>query len=210
MKKTTYLLITALLAILMAVSCKTSNDIDENPMVPCLNRAVFADHSQSQYVLPYPVGESYELVQSYCTPNNSHNNQLSYDFLMPIGAEILASRSGIVVELVSDQPDSEVNGPVLGEDNHVNIQHDDGSVGFYAHFKQNSICVQVGERVEVGQFLGFSGNSGCSLPHLHFGVYQTWPPREGFDLPVNFRNTDGHHDERGGLIAGEFYLSLPY
>lgn len=55
------------------------------------------------------------------------------------------------------------------------------------------------------------GNSGYSgEPHLHFGVYEDYPPVDGYDLPVNFRNADGSIDERGGLIRGEVYTALPY
>jgi murein DD-endopeptidase MepM/ murein hydrolase activator NlpD len=149
------------------------------------------------------------LVQSYCTVGNSHRNQLAYDFLMPIGVPLIAARSGVVVELVADQPDSEPGGPTLGTHNHVNIRHSDGTVGFYAHFSQYSILVEVGDLVAVGDTLGLSGNSGSSTPHLHFGVYRTWPAVEGDDLPVNFRNAQGALDSRGGLVAGVSYLALP-
>ena len=38
-----------------------------------------------------------------------------------------------------------------------------------AHFKEESIVVEVGEKVVEGQFLGLVGNSGTtSEPHIHF------------------------------------------
>lgn len=46
--------------------------------------------------------------------------------------------------------------------------------------------------------------------HLHFGVYEGRPAREGFDVPVNFRNTDGPVDERNGLVPGNFYKAVEY
>jgi len=174
----------------------------------CLERAIFGEPSESVYILPYSVGESFELVQSYCAPSNSHSNQLAYDFIMPIGVSIIASRSGIVRELREDQKDSEPGGNPIGTHNHLNIQHEDGSVAFYAHLKEESVFVEVGDTIIVGDTIALSGNSGTSLPHLHFGVYRTWPAIEGDDLAVNFRNTDGPLDENGGLITAESYEAL--
>ena len=56
-----------------------------------------------------------------------------------------------------------------------------------------------------------SGNSSQSdEPHLHFGVYEDYPPAEGVDIPVNFRNADGPLDSLGGLIRWEFYTATSY
>jgi hypothetical protein len=47
----------------------------------------------------------------------------------------------------------------------------EGEAGFamYAHLREGSVSVRVGDRVELGQLLGRVGNSGNStMPHLHF------------------------------------------
>ena len=49
-----------------------------------------------------------------------------------------------------------------------------------------------------------------NFPHLHFAVYRDWPPQEGFDLPISFKNVKGPLDSRGGLIADEWYEALPF
>jgi murein DD-endopeptidase MepM/ murein hydrolase activator NlpD len=42
---------------------------------------------------------------------------------------------------------------------------------FFAHFKQHSIKVKQGQKVNQGQLLGLCGNSGnSSEPHLHFHI----------------------------------------
>ena len=46
-------------------------------------------------------------------------------------------------------------------------------------------------------------------PHLHFGVYQYWPPNEGDDMPVNFRNASGQHDSLRGLASWWLFKALP-
>jgi hypothetical protein len=47
---------------------------------PCYSRARFEDPADSPYVLPFPVGRSYRISQTYCFPEGSHSIQLVYDF----------------------------------------------------------------------------------------------------------------------------------
>jgi murein DD-endopeptidase MepM/ murein hydrolase activator NlpD len=176
---------------------------ERNPV--CLERAEFGDPGDSLYVLPYPVRIEYWLNQSYCFLNGGHTNQLAYDFSTPIGSEVTAARAGFVREVREDLPDIPNNDPDVH--NRVFIEHDDGTVAFYAHLQQNGVVVEVGDRVEAGQLIAYNGNSGNTggIPHLHFMVYQGWPPQHGEDVPINFRNALGPLDELGGLMRGVFY-----
>jgi murein DD-endopeptidase MepM/ murein hydrolase activator NlpD len=190
------------------VSCGGSPESPNTPSGPsCLDRAIFGDSAQSLYVLPYPVGTEYLVLQSYCTPGGSHSNQLAYDFEMPIGTPVTAARGGVVVYVVDTYLDADRD---TSHFNYIFIQHDDGTVAFYAHFQLHSIVVRQNDRVETGQFIANSGSSGTPVADLHFGVYQSWPVRDGYDLPVNFRNAQGPLDQRGGLQRGITYLALPY
>jgi murein DD-endopeptidase MepM/ murein hydrolase activator NlpD len=175
----------------------------------CLERANFGDPADSLYILPFPAGREYRLSQTYCYSQGGHRTQLAYDFALPIGPEVIAARGGVVRATrddLSDVGDSRNS----SEHNHVLIEHEDGTVGFYAHLKQHGVLVEVGQRVETGQRLGYSGASGNTggFPHLHFGVYSNWPATEGDDEPVNFRNALGPLDHRGGLIQDVFYKAL--
>ena len=188
------------LLFLAGCSCKARNPIG------CMERAVFGEPSESPYILPYPVGSSYRLMQGYCYPKGGHREKLAYDFETPVGSQVIASRGGLVMKVRGDHPD-DGRQPDPGQHNHVMIKHDDGTVGFYAHLKQNSILVNLGDRICQGQPIAQSGNSGNTkgLPHLHFGVYQRWPAVETFDVPINFRNAEGIIDKRGGLRPGGFF-----
>lgn len=85
---------------------------------------------------------------------------------MPNGTPVLAAREGRVA-LVR----SESNRKGRGWDNHVIIHHEDGTYGWYLHFRQGGVAVAVGERVAAGDLIGYSGNTGHSTrPHLHFQV----------------------------------------
>ena len=186
------------------------NEEKRTPL-PCMERAVFGDPSQSAYILPYPVGHSYRLMQGYCYSKGGHRNQLAYDFETPVGTPVITSRDGEVMKVRSDLPDDGKQ-PESGRHNHIMIRHEDGTVAFYAHLKQDSILVKVGDSVSQGQPIASSGNSGNTqgLPHLHFGVYESWPPVEGFDVSVNFRNSEGILDRRNGLRPGGYFKALPY
>jgi murein DD-endopeptidase MepM/ murein hydrolase activator NlpD len=174
----------------------------------CYERAYFGDPAESAYILPFSPGSAYEILQSYCTRESSHVNQLAYDFLIPVGVEIIAARGGVVWELREEQPD---DGRDCQDHNYVLIQHDDGSVGFYAHLMQDGVQVDEGDRVERGETIALSGNSCTNnIPHLHFGVYSSWPPVEGDDQPVNFVNARGPIDDRGGLMVAYLYRAVDY
>jgi len=172
----------------------------------CMRRVVFHDPAESEYVLPFPVGERYVVRQSYCFERGGHSIQLAYDFAMPIGADVVAARAGEVVETFEDAPNGQT-----GPNNYVFILHDDGTVAMYAHLTQHGVDVEVGQRVAAGQRIGTSGSSGLGLentPHLHFGVYRSWPNADGDDVAVNFSNADGPLDMLGGLVMGASYEAL--
>jgi hypothetical protein len=55
-----------------------------------------------------------------------------------------------------------------GYGNHVGIQHDDGTVAWYAHMVTDSSPVFLNQIVGRGAFIGELGNTGNSSgPHLH-------------------------------------------
>jgi murein DD-endopeptidase MepM/ murein hydrolase activator NlpD len=172
----------------------------------CVERASFGDPAQSVYILPFPVGKSYNLSQTYCYLHSSHKNEYAYDFDMPLGAEIIASRAGEVVEVIENLPSDQP----WPDNNRLQIQHQDGTVARYLHVKQNSVIPVVGDTVEMGQVIAQAAMSGTIDPHLHFAVYRSFPGIEADDVSVNFRNADGPHDARGGLIQGGMFTALPW
>ncbi len=57
--------------------------------------------------------------------------------------------------------------------NAVYLSHEDGSLTWYGHLKNNSLTTKaVGDQVAQGEYLGIVASSGNSTgPHLHFEVY---------------------------------------
>ncbi|MBC7098002.1 M23 family metallopeptidase [Candidatus Bipolaricaulota bacterium] len=63
----------------------------------------------------------------------------------------------------------------------VILDHGDGYSTYYGHLSQ--IIVHVGQFVEVGQVIGFSGNTGLSTgPHLHFEIRNLGEPIDPLPL----------------------------
>ncbi|MFC1640153.1 M23 family metallopeptidase [Gemmatimonadota bacterium] len=193
------------------VGCDEFVDVSE--LTPeCLARANFGNPEESHFVLPFPVGASYEVLQGYCGsgPWSSHNNRFALDFDMRTGDQVVAARSGIVVAVVDQFDDSGLRDD--SELNYVVIEHEDGTAAAYAHIQQSSALVGVGDTVAGGDPIANSGNSGFTdnNPHLHFELYSQFPYHWLDDsIPVTFRNAGGALDERGGLQYGEVYMALP-
>ncbi|MEU1885096.1 M23 family metallopeptidase [Micromonospora rifamycinica] len=84
------------------------------------------------------------------------------DFALPAGTPIHAAAAGTVVK-AGDAGD--------GYGISVFLDHGNGYLTHYAH--QGSLKVAVGDRVGVGQVIGYEGSTGDSTgPHLHFEVHQ--------------------------------------
>jgi len=90
------------------------------------------------------------------------------------GAEVLAVADGTIVAVRDDVPDpATVSGrprPGIADasGNFVMLDIGDGRIATYEHLKQRA-PVKVGDRVKVGQVVGYLGFTGqASAPHLHF------------------------------------------
>jgi acetyl esterase/lipase len=164
----------------------------------------FPDPTASEFNLPFPAGDRYELSQSYCNPLGGHRNRIAYDFSMPIGASIVAARGGTVVETVSHYVDGDLR---RGHNNRVLIRHEDESVAWCGHLQRDSVLVREGEVVVQGQPIGASGNTGNTgnLPHLHFEVFRSKAYEYSDAIPVSFRNAIGPRNDQEGLIQGKRY-----
>ena len=124
--------------------------------------------TRQRYPLPWR-GGPFRLTQgangkySHFTPKGRY----AMDIAMPEGTPIVAARGGVVVKTENQQSGRGTN----PSGNYVRILHDDGTMGVYLHLMKGSVQVREGRRVEAGQQIARSGNTGNSTgPHLHFVV----------------------------------------
>ena len=112
------------------------------------------------------------------------------------GQDILAPADGVVVEMQSRHPNSEIfpsrRASCKAHDirgNYVLIQHAENEYSLLAHLKPDSICVNLGEQVKRGQKIAECGNTGnTSEPHLHFQIQAGRSFFNSPGLPVEFEN----------------------
>lgn len=164
-----------------------------------------ARHDDSAvYELPYSPGNKYKVTQGY-NGKFSHNgaNQYATDWQMPEGTLVLAARGGIVVRT---KDDSDKGGGSMEFDkynNYVLIRHDDGTLAHYCHLQKGGVLVRPGQRVETGDAIAHSGNTGFSSgAHLHFCVFKTRDGHQRISLPVKFRTAT---DAVTTLVSGKSY-----
>ncbi len=194
-----------------------------------------ASGPDTYYKLPFRATGGWKLFNgNYDDPISGHpdsgktvvgnNQKYAFDFapdannnnVGEIGQDILAARSGIVVdEQTAETGNSWATGPTVdylfatahlppsgytGVGNFVVLRQIDGSYGVYWHFMPNTITVGVGDYVKRGAVLGHDGYSGnASTPHLHFDVRGNWdvaypPPGSNTEYPtIPVRFQDANH-----------------
>lgn len=124
-----------------------------------------------EYGLPFLFDSTYLIMQGY-NGNFSHQDKFALDIDMPIGTPILATRDGIVINVVENNNKGCPTKECLEFNNLIKIMHVDGSFAEYIHLKQDGASVMKGHLVKKGQIIGYSGNTGWSSdPHLHFEVF---------------------------------------
>lgn len=160
--------------------------------------SIYGGSSHQGYVLPFADG-SFKLLQGYNGPyGHTGHAEFAYDFQMPIGTTVIASRSGEVVSVVEKNSDG-TRKP--GEENVVVVRHSDGTFARYYHLTKDGALVSVGAKVKQGDKIGLSGNSGASAgAHLHFDVTKTCYEWGCQTIEIEFSNA-----KENPLKAGETY-----
>lgn len=157
--------------------------------------SIYPSQASSPYRLPWKAGISRFVSQgnrSFTSHRGLHF--YAWDFVMPLGAEIVAAPDGKVIKVVQN-----FSGVGL-EPNYIWIQHEDDQISNYGHIQQNSALVREGDAVRSGQPIALNGMVGqTTLPHVHFVVFNKDATES---IPVSFHDVPG-----GAPFAGHFYTS---
>jgi murein DD-endopeptidase MepM/ murein hydrolase activator NlpD len=134
-------------------------EIDQNSF-PKPGTKVLAYPLDGVFVTQY-FGKSVDALRLYVS--GTHNGM---DFRASPGTQIKSAADGIVIG--TGDTDKVCRGASYGR--WVMVRHKNGLSSLYAHLEL--IKVSEGQSVQVGELLGYSGNTGYSTgPHLHFGLF---------------------------------------
>lgn len=171
------------------------------------------DENYPDSLLDYACGE-----RTYDTESGLNHNGIDYGSLaLPWltmeqdGLIAVAAADGEIV----DRHDGEFDQHCAFDDtavaNRIVLQHADGSISVYAHFKAGTVTPrELGDWVEAGDYLGVVGSSGFSTgPHLHLGVRDAMDnliePHAGecnaLNLDTWWEEQEAYESKRLGLIA---------
>ena len=156
--------------------------------------AAAAGADEALYRLPWADGLAFMFTQVPGGRITSHFTKATLyavDIAMPESTPIVAARQGVVEALEARYGATRGEEPLTFEGNFVRVRHGDGSTAIYAHLKHRGVAVAVGQTVETGQLLGYSGASGdVERPHLHFAVSRIERNSSGWQevvsVPVKF------------------------
>ena len=145
--------------------------------------------TKNVYSLPL---EKKDLIKSISDPR-VHFDHFKYaiDFILPEGVKILAPKGGIVTDIKVDSKGGgwDPKYSHIKYLNYMTLKHGNGEYSQYAHLKYKGTLVKLGEKVNEGQPIALSGNTGfTTTPHLHFHVFRFNKTKIGWEtLKVRFK-----------------------
>ncbi|MDR1931182.1 MAG: peptidoglycan DD-metalloendopeptidase family protein [Spirochaetales bacterium] len=160
------------------------------------------------YLFPFGHGVKHRVTQGYNGKftHQGPENQYALDFDLDTGSPVFAARAGLVFDIKKNSNRGGASSAYNNDANYISVLHDDGTIANYIHLRLNGVLVAPGERVEAGQHIGYSGNTGVSSgPHLHFDVQVPSIDGRMHSIPIHFLNHDGKAVE---AKEGSYYYAV--
>ncbi len=213
------------LATAMPVKIDKSSVISSQNSFSKINSQRVASSSQSSTSLSAnPEPTTAFPLQGFCHPLNglgylsegnnesTHRGRIAYayDLATSIGTPVYAMRAGQVMAIQDKYPDTGGGQDKISRFNYVMVEHDGGYRSVYVHLQQafgGVVQIKVGDHVEKGQLIGYSGNSGWSTgPHLHIEIQK---PGSGFTFTQTVPFSISGICEPGTVAKREVYEHQP-
>lgn len=141
--------------------------------------------------LPFPPNKAYQVIQGNNT-NFTHNTDYSrfaIDFDMKINDTICAATNGYVVGLIDQYEFGGKEEEWRPFANYLTIYDPiSGLFTQYVHLVKKGSLVEIGEKIESGQPIALSGNTGqTNMEHLHFNCLVPVQSQAGLEsIPFEF------------------------
>lgn len=127
----------------------------------------------NKYKLPIDKNKIIRIDKNKSLTHKIYKN--SIDFVCPVGTPIKAAADGIVIDVKIASSKGGYSRHFEKYENFIEIRHKNDEYSYYGHIKKGGALVKIGDKVKVGQIIGFSGKTGwmanlSNEPHLHFMV----------------------------------------
>jgi len=145
------------------------------------------------YRAPFALAQSFQVTQAPpdAVTHVDPASRNAIDIAMPVGTAVHAARDGVVINVAHKFFRGGLQIERRDEANFVQVLHDDGTNAVYAHLQMDTIRVRPGQRVQRGEYIANSGNTGYSGgPHLHFVVLRN-AGLKSESVPVTFAGPGG-------------------
>lgn len=147
---------------LLNINSNNSSSNNENNSIRVIEKIIYNGE------LPMPVENFIQVTSKFGLRNAHgvvHSNHTGIDLCGSLGSNVIAVKDGEVIHA----------GWQGGYGNCVEIKHTDEQGNnfytFYAHMRDNSLRVEKGQQVVIGQVIGIQGSTGNSTgDHLHFEI----------------------------------------
>ena len=145
------------------------------------------------YRAPFAAARAFQVSQAApdAITHRDAGSRYAVDIAMPVGTAVHAAREGLVINVAHRFFRGGTTREMRDEANFVQVLHEDGTTAVYAHLQLDTVRVRPGQRVQRGEYIANSGNTGyTSGPHLHFVVLRNAGLRSE-SLPVTFAGSGG-------------------
>lgn len=160
----------------------------------------------TEFDFPFPKDKEYKILQGNNTDftHNSDYSRYALDFNLKINDTICAATNGYVVGVIDKYQFSGKGNEWRPYANYLSIYNPNSGIFCqYAHLIKNGSLVKIGDKVEMGQPIALSGNTGQStVAHLHFNCLKPIDNNDGLiSIPIEFINGQKGLDLKKGDVV---------